>query len=207
MNPAGRMIRPLFLCSALALTGCGGIKVAAPAQTDLANGLVRRTEPGPPPGPPGTCWAQDVTPAIIESVTEQTIATPAKRGPDGAVVRPATYRTSVQQKIVKDRDEVWFTTPCDNQLTLEFVATLQRALKARGLYLQPLTGQMDPTTQDAIRRYQEPLGLDSDILSLGAAQSLGIVAGDFRTLPVEATAPDPDATADRIAAEVGDTLQ
>ncbi len=203
------MIRPLFLCSVLALTGCQGVKVAAPAQTDLSSGLVRRTEAGPPPGPSGTCWAQDITPAIIESVTEQTIATPAKLGPDGEVLRPATYRTSVQQKIVKDRDEVWFTTPCDNQLTLEFVATLQRALKARGLYLQPLTGQMDTTTQDAIRRYQEPLGLDSNILSLGAAQSLGIVAGDFRALPVEAeaAAADPDAAADQIAAEVANSLQ
>jgi hypothetical protein len=171
------MIRPLLFCSVLLLAGCARGPVAeAPARADLAGALVRRTEPGPPPGPPGACWAKDVTPAIIESVTEQTVAEPALLAEDGTVLLPATFASNVQQKIVRDREEVWFTTPCDTELTVDFVATLQRALKARGLYLLPLTGQMDDATRSAIRRYQEPLGLDSAVLSLAAAQSLGIVA-------------------------------
>jgi len=63
-------------------------------------------------------------------------------------------------------------------MTPEFTATLQRALKARGFYLLPLTGVMDGPTRDAIRRYQHSRGLDSDHLSLAAARELGIVAVD-----------------------------
>ncbi len=162
------------------LTGCQKPGVpAAPARADLSAELIRRNEPGPPSTEEGVCWAQDVTPAIIETVTEQVVVEPATYDADGKVLTQAIFRTDVQQHMVKDREEVWFRTPCPDALTLEFIATLQRALKARGLYLQPLTGEMDDTTRGAIRRFQEPLGLDSPILSLGAARDLGIANADL----------------------------
>lgn len=39
----------------------------------------------------GKCFANDVTPAIIETVTVQEIATPEERNADGTVARPATF--------------------------------------------------------------------------------------------------------------------
>ena len=39
-----------------------------------------------------------------------------------------------------------------------------------------VNGTLDAPTREAVRRYQEPLGLDSPELSLAAAQSLGIIA-------------------------------
>ena len=60
-------------------------------------------------------------------------------------------------------------------MTVDFIASLQRALKARGLYLLPLTGQMDMPTRAALRRFQADRGLDSDRLSLRAARELGLV--------------------------------
>ena len=63
-----------------------------------------------------------------------------------------------------------------------FVASLQRALKARGFYLQPLTGVLDAHTSEAVRRFQADRGLDSLRLSLAAARELGIVSTDLDQL-------------------------
>jgi hypothetical protein len=141
--------------------------------------VVAKTSATPPPGPETSCWASDVTPAIIETRTEQALVEPETRAEDGTVISSAVFRTTTQQIIIRDRTEVWFRAPCPDAVTLEFVATLQRALKARGLYTAPLTGQLDAPTRRAIRQYQEPLGLDSEQLSLAAARNLGIVAGEF----------------------------
>ena len=65
---------------------------------------------------------------------------------------------------------------CPADVTADFVATLQRALKARGLYLLPLTGVLDAATLEAVRRYQASRGFDSPILTLAATRELGIVA-------------------------------
>lgn len=171
------MIRPLLLFSMLALIACqGGYAPKAPSRADLSAELQRR-KPAPAAG---VCWASDVTPAVFETVTEQLVAKPAILAADGTVQKPASYRSVTQQRIVKDRETVWFRTPCPEALTLDFIATLQRALKARGLYLLPLTGTLDAPTHAAIRRFQAPLGLDSPILSLAAARDLGIVAADLR---------------------------
>jgi peptidoglycan hydrolase-like protein with peptidoglycan-binding domain len=80
---------------------------------------------------------------------------------------------------VQDRAQVWFPAPCAADMTLDLIATLQRALKARGFYLLPLTGVYDAPTMAAVRRYQAGRGLDSPKLSLGAARELGIVATSF----------------------------
>ena len=83
---------------------------------------------------------------------------------------------------LRDREEVWFRAPCPADYTLEFVATLQRALKARGYYLMDLTGQLDAGTRDAVRRYQADRGLDSARLSLAAARELGLLPTELDAL-------------------------
>ncbi len=164
-----------FWAAAL-LAACQTGALDAPTRADLAGDLVRLDSAGPPEGPEGACWASDTTPAIIETVTEQIIAVPEQRGPDGTVITAAQFRTDTRQRMVQDREVVWFQSPCPAALTVDFIATLQRALKARGLYLRPLTGVLDAPTRAAIRQFQEPRGLDSETLSLGAARELGIVA-------------------------------
>ncbi len=116
----------------LALAGCvatGG----APVPADLTAGLVAAAGDQPPDEPEGACWARDTTPAVIETEMRQEMVAPARVAADGTTV-PATFRSVTQQKIVQDRRDVWFQTPCPEALTVGFVASLQRALKARGLY-------------------------------------------------------------------------
>ena len=149
------------------------------AAPDLRVELYPRTGAAPPDSPPGFCWASDTTPAVIDTYTEHVLLQPEKRDAAGLLISPAIFRTEIKQEIVQDRQEVWFRAPCPADLTQEFVATVQRALKARGLYLAPLTGEFDAPTRRAIRQYQSPLGLDSERLSLAAARSLGIIPGVF----------------------------
>lgn len=133
----------------------------------------------------GTCWGKDRTPALVETVTEQVLIRPAGPvigpSPDGAptyktVQSPAVYGTQTQQKIITPRADFWFKVPCAPQINAGFIATLQRALKSRGLYRGAITGVMDVKTHKAVRWYQKPHGLDSTSLSLVAARQLGIIA-------------------------------
>ncbi|GEM_PF-376607 len=133
----------------------------------------------------GKCWGKDVTPALVETVTEQVLVRPAgpvvAPSPDGAptyktVQSPAVFDTQTQQKIISPRAEFWFEVPCPAQTDSAFIATLQRALKSRGLFRGVVTGAMDKRTQQAVRWYQKPYGLDSTTLSLAAARQLGIIA-------------------------------
>ena len=167
------MIRSFLLgAAALALAACDGAAPPAAVKADLAAELIVAHGDSPPAGPDGACWARDMTPAVIETEIEQVMIRPETEG------GPASFRSVTRQKIVQDRRDVWFRTPCQSEMTVSFVATLQRALKARGLYRDPVTGTMNDATRIAIRRFQEPRGLDSEVLSLGAARDLGITAAD-----------------------------
>lgn len=172
---------PLSLLALLA--GC----VADSAGTGVSRGdfsaelVDLRGAEGPPDGPEDACWQSDIRPAVIETTTEQVLVSPETVAPDGTA-SPAVFATETRQQIVQDRGTVWFRAPCAAEMTPEFIATLQRALKARGLYLLPLTGSLDAPTRDAIRRYQSARGLDSAHLSLAAARALGIVAADRAAL-------------------------
>ncbi len=171
------MRHAVFALAALGLAACQQRGVPeAPGRANLSAELVRLSRPGPPPGPGGACWASDVTPLVIETVSEQVMITAEKRDTTGRVVQPASFRTSTHQRIVQEREEIWFRSPCPAEMTVDFIASLQRALKARGLYLQPLTGILDGATNAAIQRYQADRGLDSPRLSLAAARELGLIA-------------------------------
>ena len=127
-----------------------------------------------PPGPEGTCWAHDLIPAAYETVTEQTMVTPEIRDATGTLVSPAAYQSVARLRVLRERRDIWFTAPCPDAVTPEYLATLQRALKARGYYTQALTGAMDRDTTEALRHYQADHGLDSPLLSLAAARQLGV---------------------------------
>lgn len=175
------MIRlpPLAALLALALSACVSPPLPdAPTRGDFSSELLVLKDQGPPKGPKDACWQADIRPAVIETVTEQVLITPEGTAADGTPI-PAVYGSETRQRIVEDRATVWFRAPCAAEMTVDFIATVQRALKARGLYLLPLTGVLDAPTRDAIRRYQRPRGLDSDHLSLAAARDLGIINTDL----------------------------
>lgn len=163
------------------LAGCVGTGApVAPAQADFSSELVDlKGKPGPPKSPKGACWQSDIHPALIETVTEQVMVTPETRDASGAILTPATFASEAQQRIIRERSTVWFQTPCPELMTPEFIATLQRALKARGVYLLPLTGVMDVPTRSALRSWQQRRGIDSDHLSLAAAREMGLVIGAY----------------------------
>ena len=173
------MQRPfLFVILAVAaVAGCaqppaaGGNGAVAPGLT-LA-GEWRKTAPGPAEK---GCFTQQKRPAVVETVTEQVLVLPELRDKaTGAVTRPASYRTTTQARIVEGGETLWFETLCPEELTAERIATLQRALTARGGFKGPVTGKMDRATQAAVRAYQAPRGLLSSILSRRAAEQMGVV--------------------------------
>jgi len=116
---------------------------------------------------------------VIETVTEQVLVSDVRLDNEGRTIAPAVYQSVTRQKIVQEREEIWFRSPCPQEMTVEFIASLQRALKARGLYLLPLSGQMDQPTRAALRRFQSERGLESDRLSLSAARELGLVTSEI----------------------------
>ncbi len=166
------MIRPLYFCvlATVTLTGCD--TVLPPREPEVSRAL----QEAPPGAAPGSCWGKQVTPAIVETVTDQVLIQPAEVRVDGSVTAQAIYRTVTRQEIVRQRSETWFETPCDDALTPDFIATLQRALAARGHYHGAIDGEMSARTRAAVRAWQAPEGLDSGILSLAAARRLGLVA-------------------------------
>lgn len=138
--------------------------------------VVLEHQPGPPGARPGSCWGKSIRPAVIETVQQQILIQPAELMGDGTVLTPAIYRTETQQRIVTPRRETWFETPCPEDLTPDFIASVQRALKVRGAYRGPVTGQMDARTRAGIRRYQSANGLDSGLLSLETGRQLGLIS-------------------------------
>lgn len=161
----------------LALIGVAGCNVSLP-MPDLSPEpqVTRAYEEAPPGAKPGTCWGKHTTPALIETVTEQIMLQPAEIRTDGTVEQPAIYKTETQQRIIRERRDTWFETPCPETQPPDFTASVQRALAARGLYHGRITGEMDSHTRAAIRKYQKPQGLDSGILSTAAARKLGLIA-------------------------------
>lgn len=161
----------LAILTGLLLTGCQST-LSDPSEPTLFT----RQEEAPPGAPPGTCWGKHVTPAVIETVTEQVQTEPPEMDETGRVIGPARYVTETRQEIVEERRTTWVEVPCADLQTADFIASVQRALAARGFYGGPVTGSLDARTRAAIRRYQAPRGLDSGILSLETARELGLVA-------------------------------
>ena len=173
-----QMRAPALFCGLLALSACmpAGERDAFAEPLTAREGAVEVMRGvGPPDADPTACYAHEATPAILETVTEQVMLQPPQIASDGRVIEPAVFRTETQQRIVQERRELWFQVPCELQIgDPGFIASLQRALAVRGLYLGPITGEMNRRTERAIRDFQAPQGLDSEILSLAAARQLGL---------------------------------
>ncbi|OIQ44643.1 MAG: peptidoglycan-binding protein [Roseobacter sp. MedPE-SW] len=163
---------PLLAC--LSLFVAMGLGACVPQ--DPLTGVAPPSPEAPPGAPPGTCWHRNTSPAIIQTVTDQVLVTPDVRDATGQILQPAVFRTVTRQDIVQPRRETWLETPCQEQMTPEFIASLQRALAARGFYHGATSGQIDRATRIAIRRYQKDAGLDSSTLSLDTARKLGLIA-------------------------------
>ena len=162
----------------LTLVALGGCDAPLPVPSVGAGDIIQIRSAPPSGSAPGQCWGQEAFPAVVETVTEQVLVQPPQVRSDGTVAAPGVYKTETQQRIVQERRELWFRTPCPDEMTDTFVETLQRSLSARGLYTGPITGRMDRLTRRAVRAYQAPLGLDSGILSLAAARKLGLAVVD-----------------------------
>lgn len=162
----------------LGLAACGPMPGAEVARLLDQDGTIVTRGEGPENARPDACYAQDVTPAVVETVTEQVVVTAPERDAQGRVIRPGSFRTDIRQRIVEERREIWFETPCAAQDDPAFIASVQRALAARGVYRGPISGVMDRRTRNAIREFQEPQGLDSGVLSLAAARLLGLAVWD-----------------------------
>ena len=150
----------------LSLAGCTVAPAPqTPAPTTLAS----------PPDAAGRCWATEPVPAIYEQVGGEILVVPAETAPDGTVLRAPVYRRAMVPRIVRPRGEIRFETPCPATMTTGFIASLQRALAARGFYVGAPTGRMDGPTRSAVGQYQARQGLDSDQLSIETARALGLV--------------------------------
>lgn len=168
----------MTLVCILTLSGC-----VTPETSQMARSTADASAIGPLETPAvvdssvGTCFARDTTPAVIETVTEQVIVQPASVRSDGSVETPAAFRTVTRQRILRERREVEFETPCNDVLTPQFVASVQRALLARGYYRGPINGRIDANTSNAIKRFQTAQDdVQTGILTLQSARILGLVA-------------------------------
>ncbi len=165
------------ICAPFLLAACQS-PMDSPAVTRLIEPepQILRAADGPPGAHPDSCWGRDVSPAVIETVTEQVMIQPAQINDEGKVIQVGVFKTETQQRITRERREQWFETPCPEAMTPEFVSSVQRALAARDLYSGRITGQMDRTTRRAVRRFQVGEELDSAILSMAGARELGLIA-------------------------------
>lgn len=127
----------------------------------------------------GTCQAREVVPAIYEEVMGEVQVVQAEIAEDGTVIRPPIYRNATVPRVVTPRREIRFQVPCPEEMTPEFIGTVQRALLARGYYRGIITRRMDAATVEAVRRYQSERGLPSGHLALDTAQELGLIAIDL----------------------------
>ncbi len=169
-------MRMILLTLTAALVGAGCTLPSQEGGTFREPDQIKIFRAGPEDAPEGTCWGQDESPAVVETVTVQVVERPAQLDAAGQVIEPARLRTEQRQRIVQSREAVWFETPCPEVFTSDFVESLQRGLALRDIYLGPAHGEMDRATRDAIRVFQKPMGLNSPVLSMVAARKLGLVA-------------------------------
>jgi hypothetical protein len=158
-----------YIFPILLLTACTPATAPAPDNVLIDMGKIE-TAAG------GRCFANDTAPAIIETVTLQEIDEAELRDADGRVTRPASFRTVTRQNIIRERMDIRFETLCPQNYSGDLVATLQRALRVRGFYAGQINGTLDAATGAAIQQFQRPDGLDSPLLGLQTARSLGLVA-------------------------------
>ena len=124
------------------------------------------------------CYVEKITPAEISTQVKTRLVQPEKRNTAGQLVLPAQYETIRTQTITKPRSVTKIDAVCPEDLTLEFIASLQRAFQARGLFFSTITGAMDTPTRRAILNFQTARGVESATVMKATAQELGLVVFD-----------------------------
>lgn len=156
------MIRRIALICSLGIAACAD-QIGTPDGTEIERnpneGLSKQIQRNRK----NECFITDVTPTRIETVIEH------------IEVEPGVYETSQRQDVVKKRETITFQTLCPESMTPERIATLQRALQARGHFNGAISGTLDVATTTAIQNFQRDLYPDSRFLSFEAAQNLGII--------------------------------
>lgn len=144
----------------------------------------------PPGAAPNSCWGKVVSPAVVETITRKVLVQPAQISSDGRVQAAPIYKEETKAEVITPRLATWYEIPCADQLTPEFVASLQRALAARGYYRDQVTGNMDLRTRDAVRRYQKDQGLEQKVLTVAGARTLGLIAVERTPAPSSQSSQD-----------------
>ena len=129
--------------------------------------------------PDNQCYFNKVTPAEISSRVETRLAKVEARDNNGNLISPAEYETKRTQIITKPRLVKKIDAVCPEDLTTEFVSSLQRAFRARGLFAGVVNGTLDLATRRAIRDFQTVRGIESATLAKATAQELGLVSLDL----------------------------
>lgn len=165
-------MRHLIHVLPLALVACTGAPsrdAVAPAEIVVSLGEIETDVTG-------RCFATTAGPTRTEIVDELIEVVPEVRAADGNVTSPPVYRTVSRPRTVSTGPGRRFETVCPPVYTVPFVSSLQRALLIRRAYDGPITGQYDDATSLAVQMFQRPDGIDSPLLGVDAARSLGIVA-------------------------------
>ena len=126
----------------------------------------------------GRCFARAAAPTRTDIVEEMIEVVPETRAADGSLVNPAVFRTVTRPRTTAVGEGARFETVCPPVYTEAFVASLQRALLIRRAYEGPITGQYDAPTRQAVQQVQAAAGVDSPLLSVTTARSLGILEVD-----------------------------
>lgn len=176
-NPTHSAKPAAALALAVVLSGCVAPQVTRAPLSPSGDTIGPLVSPATVDPAIGTCFARATTPAIIETVTEQVMVQPATGHSDSNATSPAAFQTVTRQQILRERREVEFETPCASVQTPQFLASIQRALLARGYYRGPITGQVNPALTSAIERFQTDQGdVHTGQLTLQTARTLGLVA-------------------------------
>lgn len=139
---------------------------------------------------------ESVEPAIYKTVSKRVIDQPASTK---TVTIPAEYRTVSVQRLVSPEQQ--FTTPiaavykdvtssvkvteeslkwaevlCEDNMTSQTVASLQKLLQESGTYNGPIDGSYGPMTEQAANTYAKQNGLPtgSRLISLETAKHIGL---------------------------------
>ena len=124
----------------------------------------------------GRCFTRDAPPTEVRIVEETVIVVPEVRDELGRIPRPAVVRSQDGPQTFQTGNGTRFETLCPQLYTPVFVASLQRALQARGAYAGPITSTYDQATSVAVRNFQLSSGIDSPLLMQRTALSLGLTA-------------------------------
>ena len=124
------------------------------------------------------CYFEKITPAEISTQVEPRLVQSEKRNTTGHLVSPAQYEITRTQTIIKPLSVTKIDAVCPEDMTPEFITSLQRAFQARELFSSTLTASMDMSTRRAILNFQTVRGVSSETVTKATAQALGLLVID-----------------------------